>query len=76
MKNHWNFRIVKRGEVFGICEIHYENEKPSLWSSNYISINGESLEDLKTVHERIGLAFSKPILEEIGNTLNEVNADK
>ncbi len=61
----WTYRIVQTSYedeiMMGICEVYYDDEKrPAMYCS--AEINGEDLEEVKTVYAMIADAFKAPVL--------------
>lgn len=79
-KHHWNYRVIRSGNdedsfEYKIHSVHYENDKPSSWSSEPMYAFGASVDDLKADLEAMLKALSKPVLVEsaFGNFLKEEN---
>ena len=60
----WNYRILKKGNTYGIHEVYYDAEgRPELCSMNAPTLEGfESLEDLVGDFALLKKAFDKPVL--------------
>lgn len=72
---HWNHRVVRRilieagepVEWFGIHEVFYDHAQgesnPKLgWTEEPISVEGESVEELRETLVRMILALDKPVI--------------
>ena len=63
---HWNHRIVKIGDMFGVCEVYFGNDgKITMWTQ-HIEPMGETVEELKEEVEMFLRAFTQPILKQVG----------
>lgn len=70
---HWNHRVVKRivkdfdenVEWFGIHEVFYglADESDASWTEEPISVEGESMDELRETLERMLRALDKPIID-------------
>lgn len=82
-KRHFNFRVLtkkldnsnsvffKNDRIFGVYEVHYEDDKPTSYSEDALLIrNWDSIKDLQFTVDKLQHAFSKPILD-IDNWPNE-----
>ncbi len=62
---HWNHRIVKSEDGFGVyyelSEVYYDS-KGRPWSYGDATIGGENLEDIKQQIEWFQVALTKPVL--------------
>lgn len=72
MNTYWNYRIIKKDWGNGlisyeICEVFYENDKPTSWIWGKNVLNGDSKEHLEEQLRFIKYAFEKPVLEIVGN---------
>jgi hypothetical protein len=72
MGNYWNYRVVKKdwknGYVsYDICEVYYENDKPTSWIWGKNVLSGDSKVDLESILGTISKAFEKPVLEIVGD---------
>lgn len=73
--HHWNFRVIKDGDEYKICEVHYrENGEPTAWADTSSSnLTWTDPSDLLGTYRYIGHAFEKPILEVVeGEKLREI----
>jgi hypothetical protein len=72
---YWNYRVVRRsheGETWlAVHEAFYDNGTVLGVTKEAIALHGNDLEDLKSGHDLIKLAFDKPILDY--ETLKEVS---
>ena len=72
--SHWNHRVVKRMtrefdkdvEWFGIHEAFYEVGGQTLWTDEPVTVEGESIEELRETLERMLVALDKPIIDDTG----------
>ena len=64
----WNYRIIKDGDYYSVCEVFYESKKAVGWSDP-ITIGGESVEDILKQLEMITQDIKNEILEVNGDTL-------
>lgn len=70
----WNHRVVKRivkecgedTERFGIHEAFYDIESETLWTDEPVSVEGESIAELRETLERMLAALDKPIIDDTG----------
>ncbi len=71
--NHWNYRVIydPESESFSIHEVYYENNKPTMWTENPVSIVGDDLNQLSNSFSWMQKAFSKPILKVLDGKLVE-----
>ncbi|CAM3412183.1 MULTISPECIES: hypothetical protein [Saccharibacillus] len=72
MNTYWNYRIIKKDWGNGlisyeVCEVFYENDKPTSWIWGKNVLNGDSKEHLEEQLRFIKYAFEKPVLEIVGN---------
>ncbi|MEC0270167.1 hypothetical protein [Paenibacillus anseongense] len=72
MDNYWNYRVVKKdwknGLVsYDVCEVYYENDKPTSWIWGKNVLSGESKVGLELTLNSVQKAFTKPVLEIIGD---------
>jgi len=63
----WNYRIIKDGDNYAVCEVFYEKGVPHRWSEP-ITLEGESTDDI--------LEQLEMILKDINNTVIKVENDK
>ena len=67
-KRHWNYRVMAfdnpvNDEIFfEIREMHYENKKPTAYSSTAARVGGESLADFNFVLKFMKAALKKRII--------------
>lgn len=64
----WNFRVVTKregiGQVFGIAEIHYNDEGvPDMFNIPNTLMGWKSFGDLKIIYLAVSEAFNKPIID-------------
>ncbi|OBY76340.1 hypothetical protein BBG47_27720 [Paenibacillus sp. KS1] len=83
MKNCWNYRVIKKKwseELYSyeVCEVYYENDRPTSWIWGKNVLSGGNEEDLKSNLNFVLKAFEKPVLEIIGDdeSLREVKSDE
>ena len=71
----WNYRVIERNGYLQIHEVYYDEGGVSkhLWTEDPVIIGGETLEELQQAYEWFGLAISRSILVEDGDTLREKN---
>ena len=69
----WNHRVVRFSQAefdlpdwFAICEVFYDNDEPIAHTSEGVSVDGESIEELRATLQRMLDCLDKPILSEIG----------
>jgi hypothetical protein len=74
----WTYRVVKRiwptNEVtVGVHEVYDDGdiEHPHSLSESPILVSGESLDDLRAIHERIAFAIQRPVLDYLDFTREE-----
>ncbi|MBA2943749.1 hypothetical protein HZF08_36355 [Paenibacillus sp. CGMCC 1.16610] len=72
MDNYWNYRVVKKNWKNGlvsydVCEVYYENDKPTSWIWGKNVLSGESKVGLELTLDSVQKAFTKPVLEIIGD---------
>jgi hypothetical protein len=72
LDNYWNYRVVKKiwenGLVsYDVCEVYYENDKPTSWIWGKNVLSGESKVGLEMTLNSVQKAFTKPVLEIIGD---------
>lgn len=60
----WNYRVVKRGDVYAIHECYYdEHGVPNGLSKDEMTPAGISFDDLKINYDLMGDAFDKPAID-------------
>ena len=62
---HWNFRVVKTGDMLSIHEVHYgsgDDAHPIGCSTNPTPVLSEDIEGIKWVLNAMLDALNKPIL--------------
>ncbi|MCF2946456.1 hypothetical protein [Paenibacillus tarimensis] len=81
MNTYWNYRIIKKDWGNGlisyeICEVFYENDKPTSWIWGKNVLNGDSKEHLEEQLLFIKYAFEKPVLEIVENDERLIEASE
>lgn len=67
----WNYRLIKRGELYTIHEVYGDN-----WTSKPCSPGGETVEEVRWSLQKMMKALESPVLVEKGNRLVEVKGDR
>ena len=61
---HWNYRIIKKGGVFGVYEVYYDNEgKVVCYTERPVSPGGDTLEEMKQDFKRYKKAFKEEVID-------------
>lgn len=72
----WNYRIIKRtyedDDYYELHEVYYEEGNKFSWTVDAICPYGETVEELRSNIDMMLVAFSKPVMVEMGDTLEEV----
>ena len=65
-KSYWNYRIVRRGDYLGMCEVYYTNGKPDGLCE--ATPGGDTIDELRRDLEYMCEALRLPIMDisEIG----------
>ena len=58
----WNYRVVKKGGVFAIHDVYYEDGKPSMVTEENVSLMECTFKDLFKTFLLMEKAFEKPVL--------------
>jgi len=58
----WNYRVVKRDDVFAIHEVYYKGDKIVAISDDSIEPCGESFDELSNDVHLFTLAIKNPVL--------------
>ena len=80
-RSFWNHRVVRMpddglgGEWLEIQEVYY-NDKDEPCGYCDPCLGGESVEEAKTVYERLAEAFTKPVLDSSKDFNNKFNEDE
>ena len=69
----WNHRVVAFDQSehnlptwLAICEVYYDEEgTPHSHTAGGVSVDGESIEELRTTLERMLACLDKPVIEEM-----------
>jgi len=62
----WNYRVVKKGDCYGIHEVYYKDDgtmKTSMVSVDQMSPHGETADELENDFNLMRGAFNKPVLD-------------
>ena len=70
-ETHWNYRLVKKGNLYAFHEVHYENAKPVLVTENPVPVEAGSKEDAKWVLRMMQANWCMPAIDY--ETLEEID---
>lgn len=63
-ESYWNYRVVKKGELYGIHEVHYNSDgKPELISENPAMIEAESRDGVKWCIRMMESNWCLPVID-------------
>ena len=72
--SYWNYRVVKKGNLYGVHEVHYdENGKVEFLSVNPVPVEAGSREDLKWVLRMMEANWCMPPVD--FETMEEIYED-
>ena len=72
--SYWNYRVVKKGNLYGIHEVHYDgNGKVEYMSVNPVPAEAGSREDLKWVLRMMEANWCMPAVN--FETMEEIHED-
>lgn len=66
-KHTWNHRVMRSKDADGddfyaIHEVHYEDDKPRLFTLDPVPVSGNSIEELRSTLERMLSCVTTPVL--------------
>lgn len=64
----WNYRIIKEGDSYSVCEVFYKGKKPRSWTEP-ITIAGESTDEILEQLEMIIKDINSKVLVVENNKL-------
>lgn len=60
----WNYRVVKKDQYYGICEVYYDNDGKIEGWTDFIEPVGDAPDELREDMEYMMKAFQLPVLYE------------